>query len=322
MFCKNLIYVFLAVIVFMPTLVSAAVMSSDNYQMGTNSIGSGVFETQSSASYIIEYPWQDTTVSGTVTTETATTEGGGILGSIGAGRIPSHINAFNIPLVLTEEQSGTLTCNFYDDILVVVNVPKGITSNGVTIIVSTEIESTANKYLIPQEFGLTDNIFYNIIAFDSNGGFIHQLDEYITITFKIPSLLIGAKKTGVYFLDENISRWVLIPDVVFNETIITFNVNHLTKFALFSQSTSQEIPNILEIPFLAKKVEVRRIDSIEPEGPKRIERLFDTSSDVDDAQAVNTKEEEQSLSWKFWAFFPTLIVIYFVSNIRKKRKVY
>lgn len=341
---KRLGYASLALVSLVPVFASAAVMSSENYQIGTNAVGSGVsgaLQTQSSANYTIEYPWQSTTTaaasqgdsdSAAATSESTSGGGGGILRQVPKS-IPSHINAFNTPLVVAEEQSGTLTYNLPDDKSIVVDVPKKITPKEITIVVNTERLSDANEYLIPESSNLIGKVFWNITAIDSDGNIVRQFDKYITITLQIPDSLIGASGLGVYFLDEDTSKWVLIPDVVFMETTATFKVNHLTKFAIFgrkevsndtnistTQDVLQEIPDILEIPFSAEKIEVREIDVIKPEGPERIERLFDNNLEADNAQVADIKEEDPVSPWKSWVFFLVLIIIvWYLAHSRKKK---
>ena len=341
--CKNLIYIFLISIALSPAFVSASVMSSENYQMGTNAIGSGVsgaLQTQSSANYTIEYPWQDTTTStpssseNTSSTET-TTGGGGIIGGVTKG-LPSHINAFNVPLIVTEKQSGTLTYNFPGDKSIIVDTPKGIVSKEITIVINTERLSEANGYLVPQKSDLIGKIFWNIMAIDSDGNVIRQFDKYITITLQIPDLLIGAKKLGVYFLDENESKWILVPGAIFTETTAVFRVNHLTKFAILDiggkkevsdnanisiiQDAPQETPNIIKISLPAKGIEIREVDLIKPKGSEKIEQLFENNIEADDAQVADTKKESLSSSWKSWTFFLVLIIIVWYLVRSRKRK--
>ena len=341
---KSLACISLVLTAFVPVFASAAVMSSENYRMGTNAVGSGVsgaLQTQSSANYTIEYPWQSTTTAASqggsdaaaaASESTSEGGGGGILGQVSKS-IPSHINAFNTPLVVAEEQSGTLTYNLPDDKSIVIDVPKKIVPKEITIVINTERLSDANEYLVPESSNLIGKVFWNITAIDSDGNIVRQFDKYITITLQIPDSLMGAKNLGVYFLDEDTSKWVLIPDTVFTETTATFKVNHLTKFAIFgrkegsndtnistTQDVLQEIPDILEMPFSAEKIEVREVDVIKPERPERIERLFDNNPEADNAQVADTKEEDPVSPWKSWVFFLVLIIIvWYLAHSRKKK---
>ena len=315
--------------VLLPNVVFASVMSSESYQMGANIIGPGVINIATSTNYITEYSPGENYIYGTPTTETTeetTIGGGGIIdGSVG-GKIPDHINAFNVPLIITEKQSGTLSYNFPDGLVIVVDVPRQITPKGITIIVKAEKESISNEYLIPPESYLIGNIFWNITAVDFRGESVKQFDEYITITLKIPDMLIGVKDLGVYWLDEDAVRWMLIPDAVFDETKVTFNVNHLTKFSIFGRKdildgldvlNPIELPGFFEVLMPNEPVEVikiKEVDLVKPNGSGRIERLT-----TDDTQVVEPKENS-----KFFilAFFFILIITWYLIYKRKRSNNY
>ncbi len=284
---KSLIYIFFTAVVFAPAFAFSAVMSSENYQIGTNAVFPGAFQTQNSDNYIIQYPWQNTTaVSSKETAAKETTSGGGVvgIGGMDSGLAPVHVNAFNVPLVVTGGQSGTLTYNFPNDLSVVVNVPRGITPHGVTIIARAEKRSIANEYLIPPASDLIGDVFWNITATNSGGDPVGQFNEYITITLKIPDSLTGVKDLGVYWLNVNNNKWILVPDVTFTETEAVFRVNHLTKFAIFgknktgdnlSVSAPRTMANTLGLmsAVSAKKEGIGGGDIVKPEGPGKIETV-------------------------------------------------
>ena len=338
---KSLVCALLLFMALTPAFTLAAVMSSENYQMGTSVIGSGVsgaLETQSSENYTIEYPWRDTiSASSQDTSAVQATMGGSVIGAAGAAKTPTHINSFNVPLVIDKKQSGTLTYDFPGDKSIVVDAPKGVASKRITIVMSAERLSEANEYLIPWKTYLLGGIFWNITARDADGNLVRQFDKYITVTLQIPDLLIGEKNLGVYFLDESAGEWILVPDAVFTEKTAVFRVNHLTKFAVFRREETLDEFDVLiprgmlkplpsesgktdETDGPVKVAEARDVDIVKPEGPAKTERLFDASSDAGSAKRAETKEENRYFVWEFWALFfvLTVIVLYFMRGKRRK----
>lgn len=315
----------------------AAVMSSENYQVDTNVIESGVLQTQGSENFTVEYPWQTTVALEVQTpaiiaeTETFVGVSGGIF-STGAGtRSPTHINAFNVPLVISKEQSGRVVYNFPGNLSVTIEIPKEVAPHDITIFVNAEKESVVNRYLIPPASDLRGDAFWNITVQDSFGNPVTQFDTFISITFQIPDILLGVKDLGVYFLDEKASEWVLIEDAVFTEDTVVFGVNHLTKFAIFGRenvpgsiaiSTQKEIPVTLEALSSTGEVEVREVDSITPEGPGRIEQLFDINLLLEDIRIENATDLVVRVEFFSFGTVPTLVDLTFVIEDEANNEVY
>jgi hypothetical protein len=102
-----------------------------------------------------------------------------------------------------------------------------------TFFINDEPLVKANENLVLVETQLINGVFYNVTAKDKFGNFVHSFTHPITITLPIPANLIGSKDLGVYWLNETNQQWVLIPDAVFSDTFVTFEIDHLTKFAIF-----------------------------------------------------------------------------------------
>jgi hypothetical protein len=157
---------------------------------------------------------------------------GSSIGSALTSTIPEHIDTHNEPLIILPAQSGT----FEEDTpagQVVLEVPANSVLDQTTFTITYEPLISTNNYFVVSNTELIEGAFYNITAKDQDGNFVHNFPNLITITLPIPPDLLGATDLGVYWLDEQNSQWVLIPDAVFTDGKVTFKVNHLTKFAIF-----------------------------------------------------------------------------------------
>lgn len=226
-----------------------------NFQIGVGfqEIISSIITTPTSASTL------------TPSTPASSVGGGGIVGSAGGG-IPAHVNAFNVPLEILPIQSGTLTRNVSAGV-VILDVPINNISGKTIFIITEEPLSADNSGLIPIidiDVNLINSTFYNVTAEDENGNPVTSFPSPITITLPIPEDLLDATDLGVYFFDEIASQWVLIPDAIFNlETrIVTFQIDHLTKFAIFEVAeTPDTLPTFIIGTSLGKEeVQVGQAD--------------------------------------------------------------
>lgn len=325
-------YLVLSLVVVFATSFSfaSAVSSSGNYKLYGGQV-SPIVNSASSTNYEIQIGGQSisgsaqsssyTSQGGSAFSESATS-GGSIPAAASAGGgviqegtvIPAHINAFNVPLEITEEQTGTLSYNFPGEVSIVIDAPQHVAPEGIIITVRAERESSSNEYLLPTDTTLLGKIFWNITATDLDGAEIEQFDDYVIITLTIPEILIGVSDLGIYFLNEDTGEWVLVPGAVFNDGTVTFRVNHLTKFAVFARA---ELPEILEvvIPIDEDAVggdttenffdffrgedggaigEVDTSDIIQTVGEERVdlipEQLFDINLELDDSLIQNIEE--------------------------------
>lgn len=169
----------------------------------------------------------------TVSGSACVTNGGG--GGGGGGFIPAkpkHIETNNQDLTIDPDQSGKYTKDTAEG-SIVVEVPTANVSGKTTFYIEIEPLSTDNGYLVLPELQLVNSIFYDVYAKDQVGNFVHQFSSPITITLPVPMDLQLAHDLAVYWLNETNNQWALIPEAVFADNKAVFQVNHLTRFAIF-----------------------------------------------------------------------------------------
>lgn len=166
--------------------------------------------------------------------------------------VSNYINAVNDLLVINGTQSGTYTKDT-DVGQIVLQVPANNVKNKTTFYIDPEVVNNINKILIVKETSLVNSSFYNVYAIDQDGNYVHNFSYPITISLPVPEILKGNPNLAVYWLNEVNMNWVLIPDVVFANNKATFQVNHLTKFAIFG--LSPEISTATTSTPLISKVE-------------------------------------------------------------------
>lgn len=159
-----------------------------------------------------------------------------------------HVETNNQDLTIDPDQSGRYIKDT-DKGQVVVDIPTNSISNKTTFYIETEPLSSSNQYLILPEVQLINSAFYDVYAKDQIGNFVHQFSSPLTITLPIPIDLQKARDLGVYWLNEVNSQWVLIPDAVFANNKAIFQVNHLTRFAIFGavdeeQAKTDDTPSL------------------------------------------------------------------------------
>jgi len=155
--------------------------------------------------------------------------GGGVAGSV----TPQSVNAINFPLSLVGSQNGVLTQSFANGLQARLVVSPGSFTGNVIFKIAEEPEGSA---LGGSHFALT--------ATDSNGNPVRNFANNLNITFSGLPLPNNVAGLGVYYYDEALLSWVLVPGAVFDQAggVVNFSVNHLTNFAVFSeQPVSQQV---------------------------------------------------------------------------------
>ncbi|GMQ95339.1 MAG: hypothetical protein BMS9Abin13_452 [Patescibacteria group bacterium] len=331
--------------VLLPMVSLAAAMSSSNYSIPSSIIGpGGVPITSTSTNYTVEYSSGDESTyttaacndnadndgdgltdypndpgcsssSDTDETDAETASGGGIIGISGGWSVPSHINAFNVPLAILPTQSGTLTQNVAAGEVILDVLKNNITSR-VTFIIIEEPLSPANARLASVNTSLINSAFYDVSAKEQDGNPVTSFPQPITISFPIPESLISASDLGVYWLappeaglDESAGTWVLIQDAVFDleGRRAVFQVDHLTKFAIFGTvGLPETIPVLLaKVPPISQQASTLEaaadiaVPSVSPE-PEALpsaerealpqEQLLDIGLKLDDPSIVDIGE--------------------------------
>jgi hypothetical protein len=162
------------------------------------------------------------------------------------GREDNHVESYNAPLDVFPHQTGLLVWDFSTaDMIsrnkrsaVIIEVPRAFADRRITLHATTRPLDTATLATS------TDTIFarvlggavFEVTAVDENGTPVHLFSESLEITLIVPESLREESDLGVYYLEENASEWVRIPDAVFTDISASFFVNHLTRFAIISAS--------------------------------------------------------------------------------------
>ncbi len=163
------------------------------------------------------------------------------------------VKVLNAPLIIAPTQSGTLTKDVPAG-KVTIEVPAGSVLSQATFTVLDEVISPANRALISAGKDLVNGIFYDISAKDQDGNYIHTFKKNITISFPVPGNLQKGLNLGVYWFNVTNGAWVLIPDAVFANNKVTFQVNHLTRFAIFAlPSEGKKLPSLSITPITSAK---------------------------------------------------------------------
>lgn len=155
--------------------------------------------------------------------------GGGVAGSV----TPQSVNAINFPLSLISSQNGVLTQSFANGLQARLVVSPNSFVGNVTFRIAEGPEGNA---LGGSHFALT--------ATDSNGNPVRNFNNNLNITFSGLPLPNNVSGLGVYYYDEALLSWVLVPGAIFDQAggSVNFSVNHLTNFAVFSeQPVTQEV---------------------------------------------------------------------------------
>jgi len=167
--------------------------------------------------------------------------GGG--GFIPGASLPPQIVVRDAPLVIAPEQSGILSQDTAAG-KIILEVPADSVLDKAVFTITSEPLIQSSEYLVLDNAKLVNGAFYDISVRDQNGNYLHSFLKPITITLPIPIGLVNVKNFAVYYLDETNWQWVLIPDAIFAAGKVTFQVNHLTRFAIFSMTkVFLKIPN-------------------------------------------------------------------------------
>jgi len=158
---------------------------------------------------------------------------GGFLSPVVISIVAPHVEVVNQNLTILPQQSGKITQDT-DAGKVILEIPNNDVSSRITFSIILEPLVEINSGLVLSETQLINEVFYNVIATDQNGNYVHFFTSPITITLPVPENLTDDEDLKVYWLNETNNKWVLIPDAVFIGNRVIFQVNHLTKFAIFN----------------------------------------------------------------------------------------
>ncbi len=148
--------------------------------------------------------------------------------------IPTHIDSYNQDLTILPEQSGTYVLDTAVG-KITVDIPSANVSSKTTFYINEESLSQTNGNLVSVGAELVNGFFYNVYAKDQLGAYLHYFDSPIIITLPVANLQ-RLTNPAIYWLNETNKEWVLIPEALFSNNQVIFKVNHLTKFAIFTDS--------------------------------------------------------------------------------------
>ena len=263
--------ILILVVLFLPGVVLAANMSSENFSVeggdfnsgGTidsassnfslnASFGEAIIGDSTSNNFQISAGFQNLIrfITGTPEPEVApapSVGGGGIIG--GAAYLPSHINAFSVPLSIAPSQSGTLLQDFFDNHSARLEVPSAAVSVQTTFSITKRIVAPeAIQEIVAVDVVLISNDVFRVTAEDENGNPVTSFSKPLSITITIPDMPADLTDVGLYFLDTDALLWRLIPDAVFAADSVTFSVDHLTDFAIFRASGKPATLPLAQVP--------------------------------------------------------------------------
>jgi len=158
--------------------------------------------------------------------------------------LDNHVESFGAPLTVEPDQNGLLIWDFstgaqiesQERIAVIVEVPKG--AYGGRIIVSASLVGPDDAVVSENTDGhrvyVINDAIFDITATDEDGKLVHNFKEPLTITLVVPELLRGRDDLRVYWSSEEVDEWTLVEDVRFDDKTATFDVDHLTLFAIMA----------------------------------------------------------------------------------------
>lgn len=144
-----------------------------------------------------------------------------------------YIESKNNYLAIQPFQAGKLV---YDTTSgqVILDVPDAnVKTKSAFFVVEVQSEKIDSR-LIREDKQLINGVFYEIYALNEKNEYITNFDKPLKITLPIKPSQQNLPNLQVYWLNETNKNWVLIPDAIFSKESVSFTVNHLTKFAIFS----------------------------------------------------------------------------------------
>ena len=81
---------------------------------------------------------------------------------------------------------------------------------------------------------------FDVVANDSQGEALHHFLKPIIITLVVPDDLRDRTDLHAYYLSQGSHDWQRISDALFDNTSVTFAVDHLTRFAIFATNDAPE----------------------------------------------------------------------------------
>ncbi|MBU4512725.1 S8 family serine peptidase, partial [Patescibacteria group bacterium] len=289
----------------------AGATAFDNIDKGITSSITAVnpVDTSTAGVYIITYNVSDTAgnpaeqVTRTVNVNKVTTpppSGGGSGGGGGSSQPPSSVTAFNVPLTVSSDQQGAVSQNFSDKNSIKLKVPKGAVAKSTTFKISQgELLAQETPVETSGAFMVGNKIF-NITAKDSLNNRVRNFSKKLTVVLTLPNLPNNTDDLGVYYFDETLGKWILVPGAQFDLTLnqATFEVEHLTKFAVFE---IDGLPVIIEaVEFTEKKIDIEKTPETEETDRQTEEVATPPPPQILDAEAYGEGSLIRGLDFKIY----------------------
>lgn len=190
---------------------------------------------------VSSYPSCDITCNSgyTLSGSSCIASGGGGGGGGGGYIAPTTVSAngstgVTMPLTVTNTQTGTLSQPLATSgTKVELTVPTGAVSGSTTFTASAgSLTSDLTPANTTGAFMVGSTVF-NITAV-SNGSSVRNFSGNLSITLTVPDLPAETTNLGVYYFNDTTKTWTLVPGASFDAVNgkVTFQVNHLTKFAI------------------------------------------------------------------------------------------
>jgi len=149
-----------------------------------------------------------------------------------------YVENYNMPLVITPEQTGLLVWDFSTAEMtrvkqkqaVSIELSRSISTSKITLF----IDQTVAELLPSLDQASVLGAVFDITAKDDRGNRVHEFSAPLKITLIVPEDLRGRKDLGVYYFADSASEWAYIPEALFDNISATFYVNHLARFAIFA----------------------------------------------------------------------------------------
>jgi len=139
------------------------------------------------------------------------------------------------PMVVDNTQTGNLSQPLTGGAKVDLVVPQGAVSTATTFSATTGSLTSAMTPVNTTGALMVGGQVFNITA-TSGGTAVRNFSGNLTVTLTVPNQPNNTSNLGVYYFNDTTSEWILVPGAVFNSNndTVTFQVNHLTKFAVFN----------------------------------------------------------------------------------------
>lgn len=271
-------------------------------------------------------------------TVVTTQQSGAVVGG-GGGTVvalPPAIATINVPLTISPTQSGTLSQDLSDERRVDLNIQRDSSPVTMTFTISDQTVSTDDT----SQAQIVDGAVFNIQAFNAESGErIRSFLLPIRITLTVSENMEGRDNLGVYFFDEGTNEWKIIHDATFVGNKVTFLIDHLTLFGIFSIPPSadgstaelpQTIPSFFEVP--STVTPSPRGESIVPtpsgtevivgEGDILPAQLFDINLEIESTKIADAKDLIARLLFTSFGRVPTPVDITFAIVNKEGETVY